>query len=359
MPPEPRFPVLDMQPAVHGSLDYVELWRRGLDPDEVLDFSANTNPYGPAPAVQAALADVALERYPDREALALRAALAALLSVPIERVIVGNGASELIVLTALAFVRPGDAVLIVGPTYGEYARASALMGARVISWRAGTDDDFEPDCVALAAQFKRQCPRLAFVCNPNNPTGGAVEPKLLTALARRHPATLFVVDEAYQPFAADLGSVLTGAPENVLVLRSMTKDYGLAGLRLGYAVGAEPLVDALRRVQTPWSVSALAQVAGIAALNQPEHRARGLESLRQATATLMAGLTRIGLPPVPSRVCFFLVRVGDGATFRDALLGSGILVRDCASFGLPAHVRISTQRPEENERLLAAIREAL
>jgi threonine-phosphate decarboxylase len=359
MSPEPRFPVLDVPRAVHGALDYEELWRRGLDPGEVLDFSANTNPYGPAKGVRAALAQVALERYPDRDALALRAALSAALGVRIERIVTGNGASELIQLMALAFVRPGDVVFVVGPTYGEYARAAALMGARVCTWQARAGDDFEPDCVAVASHLKRLSPRLAFVCNPNNPTGIAVEPRLLTSLARRHPDTLFVIDEAYEPFAADLGSVMHAAVENVVVLRSMTKDHGLAGLRLGFAVGAAPLVETLRSVQPPWSVNSLAQAAGVAALEDADHRTRGLEALRQAKDRLTAGLTQLGLAPVPSRVCFFLVRVGDGAALREELLGLGILVRDCASFGLPEYVRISTRRPEENERLLAALREVL
>jgi histidinol-phosphate/aromatic aminotransferase/cobyric acid decarboxylase-like protein len=137
----------------------------------------------------------------------------------------------------------------------------------------------------------------------------------------------------------------------------MTKDYGLAGLRLGYAVGPEPVVEALRRVQPPWSVNALAQAAGAAALGDAAHRERSLQQLRRDKEALVAALGRLGLAPVPSSVVFFLVRVGDGTAFRQALLARRILVRDCASFGLPQHVRISTRRPEENERLLDAVRE--
>jgi histidinol-phosphate aminotransferase len=359
MPPEPRRPVLDVPPAVHGALDFGELQRLGLHPDDVLDFSANTNPYGASPAVRAALANTPLDRYPDREALALRAALADSLSAPIGRIVAGNGASELILLAALAFVRPGDPVLVIGPTYGEYARAAALMGGRVTTWQARAEDDFAPDVAAIADPLRRISPRLVFVCNPNNPTGAALAPEVLAALARRRPATLFVVDEAYQSLAADRGSALEIVAENVLVLRSMTKDCGLAGLRLGYAIGPERLVEALRRAQPPWSVNALAQAAGIAALGDPAHRARSLELIGAAKAGLIAELTRFGLPPVPSVVPFFLVRVGDGAAFRRTLLARGVLVRDCASFGLPEHARISTRRPEENERLLAAIREVL
>jgi threonine-phosphate decarboxylase len=359
MPPEPRRTVLDVPPAVHGALDFEELQRLGMHPDEVLDFSSNTNPYGASPAVRAAVANTAWDRYPDREALALRAALAEALAVPAGRILAGNGASELILLAALAFVRPGDAVLVVGPTYGEYARAAALMGGRVTTWQARAENEFAPDAAAIADRLRRISPRLVFVCNPNNPTGAALPPEALAALARQRSATLFVVDEAYQPLAADLGSATGIVAENVLVLRSMTKDGGLAGLRLGYAVGPEPLVAALRRVQPPWSVNALAQAAGIAALGDPAHRARSLELIGAAKVGLIAGLTRLGLRLVPSVVPFFLVCVGDGAAFRRALLTRGVLVRDCASSGLSEYVRISTRRPEENERLLAAIREVL
>lgn len=359
MPPEPRRSIVEVPPVVHGALDFGELQQMGLDPDEVLDFSANTNPYGASPAVCAALASAALDRYPDREALALRAALAESLDVPARRIIAGNGASELIWLAALAFVRPGEAVLVVGPTYGEYARAARLMGGCVITWQARAEDDFAPDEGAIARELERLRPRVVFVCNPNNPTGAVLAPDALAILARRHPATLFVVDEAYQPLAPGLESALDSAAENVLVLRSMTKDFGLAGLRLGYAIGPEPLIEPLRRVQPPWSVNALAQAAGVAALRDTSHRERSLELLGRAKAALVAGLTRLGLPTVPSAVLFFLVRVGDGAAFRRALLVRGVLVRDCASFGLPAYVRIAARRPEENERLLAAIREVM
>ena len=357
MLPEPRRAILGVRNAVHGSLDFGELQGLGLRPDKVLDFSANVNPYGPSLAVRVALASTPLDRYPDRETLALRAALADFLAVPAGRIVVGNGASELLWLTALAFVRAGDAVLIIGPTYTEYARAAHLMGGRVTCWLAQAENNFAPDVRAIAEELRRLRPDAVFVCNPNNPTGSVFPPEVIGTWAQWFPEILFLVDEAYQPFAPGLGSAVDLEVENLLVLRSMTKDFGLAGLRLGYAVGPEPLIEALRRVQPPWSVNALAQAAGVAALRDLAHRNRTLELLGQAKETLVVGLTRLGLPSVPSVVPFFLVRVGDGAAFRRALLTHAVLVRDCASFGLPAHVRIATRRPEENERLLATIRE--
>ncbi len=209
----------------------------------------------------------------------------------------------------------------------------------------------------IAGCLKSLRPQAVFLCNPNNPTGIGQPAEVIVGWARQCPRTLFVVDEAYLPFAPGLGSALTLGGENVLVLRSMTKDLGLAGLRLGYAVGDPNVIALLRRVQPPWSVNALAQAGGVAALGDPTHQRRSLDLLAQARQELMLGLARLGLATVDSVTHFFLVSVGDGAAFRQTLLRRGVLVRDCASFGLPAHVRIATRRPEENERLLAVVRE--
>jgi histidinol-phosphate aminotransferase len=349
--------ITHMLPVIHGGLDHAELQRLSIDPDEVLDFSSNTNPYGPSPAVRAALANVPLDRYPDRESLALRATLARFVGVPPERIIVGNGASELIALAVFTFAPFPSKVFAIGPTYGEYHRAAGFVRNADELWRSREDDDFVPNRDALTRELGVRSPDLVFLCSPNNPTGVIFPPDTLEWLARHNPETLFVVDEAYQPFAPQHNSALDLEADNVLVLRSMTKDFGLAGVRLGYGVGPEWQIELLRCMQVPWSVSTLAQAAGIAALGDLGHRNRSLALLNRAKETLTEGLTQLGLPLLPSAVPFFLVRVGNGAAFRSALLARRILVRDCASFGLPEYVRISTRRPEENERLLAAVRE--
>jgi histidinol-phosphate aminotransferase len=210
--------------------------------------------------------------------------------------------------------------------------------------------------VTFVAELYRLRPHVVFFANPNNPTGVIVEGAWLNACARQHPCTLFVIDEAYLPFADGASSVLTNRPENVLVLRSMTKDYGLAGLRLGYAIGSACVIESLARVQPPWSVNACAQAAGVAALGDAVHLNQSLQELRTASIEFAAGLSRLGRHPLSSPVHFFLLPVGHGAMFRAALLHHNILVRDCASFGLPEYVRIASRRPEENERLLQAVR---
>jgi L-threonine-O-3-phosphate decarboxylase len=345
-----------MSPVPHGAPDYAELERLGLDPEAILDFSVNSNPYGPSPAVREAVARVPLDRYPDREALALRRALAERLDVPPARIVAGNGTAELIWLVALAFLQPKDRVLVAGPTFGEYHRAAALMEAQVQTWIAGPEQEFVADPEEVEQRLQETRPRMVFVCNPNNPTGTVLLPEVMAAWAYAHPGTLFVIDEAYLAFAPGLQSVLNVGADNMLALRSMTKDYALAGLRLGYAVGHVPIIAALSRVRPPWNVNALAQAAGLAALGDEAHRQHSLRALAQSKEKLVAGLAELDLPPLPSATHFFLVHVGDGATFRRTLLRQGILVRDCASFGLPHYVRIATRRPEENARLLEAIR---
>ena len=200
-------------------------------------------------------------------------------------------------------------------------------------------------------------PRLVFLCNPNNPTGTFVAPDTIAHWATAWPGTLFIVDEAYLTFAAPAPSVLPVLRDNMLVLRSMTKAYALAGLRLGYAIGAPDVLAALRRARPPWSVNALAQAAGIAALQDTAHLTSCLARIASATHDLLVGLHALGLAPVPSTTHFCLVRVGNGAACRQALLERGILVRDCASFGLPEYIRVATRRPAENARLLAALAE--
>ncbi len=357
MPMELRLLAQDVPLAVHGAPDYAELRRLGLRPAEVLDFSSNINAYGPSPAVGEAIARTPLGRYPDDEALALRMTLAEYLGVPPQCILAANGSSELIWLTSLAFLRSSDRVLVLGPTFAEYERMAALRNVCLRIHRAEERVGFillPPEIRKILDSWQ---PHLVFLCNPNNPTGTVLGSSLITDWSFSYPHTIFIVDESYLAFAPDLGSAVEIKRNNILVLRSMTKDHALAGLRLGYAVGAEELIAALVRVRPPWSVNALAQAAGIAALRDREHLRRSLDLLAAAKSELMAALTELGVQVLPSAAPFFLVRVGNGAAVRQSLLHKGILVRDCASFGLPQYIRICTRRPEENARLVAALGE--
>jgi histidinol-phosphate aminotransferase len=352
---QPRAAVQATPSSQHGAFDLAELERLDLRPEDVLDFSVNSNPHGPSPRVVETLSQVRLDVYPDREALALRRALAERLDVNPQAIVVGNGVSELVLLVVLAYVQPGQRVLIVGPTYGEYHRAASLMEAQVEQWDSRAESSFAVEAEAILSQYAP--PHLAFLCNPNNPTGTCLSLDRVARLAAAWPQTLWIVDEAYVPFAPNAQSVLELGRDNILALRSMTKDYALAGLRLGYAVGCERVATALARVRPPWNANALAQAAGLAALSDHEHLAHSLELIRQDKQQLVEGLQAAGLHVYPSATHFFLVETGNGAATRRALLRRGLLVRDCASFGLPTCVRIATRQREENLRLISAIQE--
>ncbi len=346
-----------LESDAHGGLDPVELARLGLRPEDVLDFSVSTNAYGPPPGVMQALAAADVTRYPDRRATALRRAIAAREGTVEEQVLIGNGAAQLIWLVAMAYLRPGDRVLIIGPTFGEYRVASQLMGAEVTAWRADPAHDFAPDLDDLARALATCDPRLVWLCNPNNPTGVYLPLDALQRLRTTAPGALWVIDEAYRPFVAEPWPGLPLIEEgNAILLRSLTKDGALPGLRLGYALAAPLVIEALARVQPPWSVNAVAQVAGLAVLDSGDHLARAITALRRDTAALREALIAQGWRVLPTATHFFLVEVGDAAALRGRLLQEcQIQVRDCSSFGLPGFIRIATRRPEENVRLVAAM----
>jgi histidinol-phosphate aminotransferase len=355
--------------CLHGGIGDAELRALGLRRADVLDFSASTNPLGPSTRVAEALTEFAaggdLGRYPDDGCPRLREALAAHTGYPPDQLIVANGSVEILWLLALAYLGPGDRVLVVGPTFGEYARAARIAGAAVVEWHAAEARDFRPDPDALAAVVRRTRPRLAFLCNPNNPTSILLDRVVVTHLLAALQEGLLVVDEAYAAFADDAPrlSPLLGDGRLVL-LRSLTKDYGLAGLRLGYTLGASMVIAALDRVRPPWNVNAAAEVAGLAALSDEAHLARARGEVVTARAYLVDALRHLGLRVYPPAANFLLVDVGstpagDGQAFRNALLRYGICVRDCASFGLPSCVRIGVRTQAACACLVAAAAEVL
>jgi histidinol-phosphate aminotransferase len=266
----------------------------------------------------------------------------------------------------MAYLQCGDPVVIIGPTFGEYRAAAGLMGAGIAEYRAPATTDFRPDVAAIEALIERQRPLLTFLCNPNNPTGIYLAREAVETLAAACREGLLVVDEAYRAFVSepwpseplvDRGLGLNPAEGNVVLLRSMTKDHALAGLRLGYALASPEVVATLKKVQPSWSVNAVAQAAGLAALSDADHLLETLPKIAAAKAYLVEELTRLGLRVIPSLTNFLLVEVGDGQSLRRKLLYHGLMVRDCTSFGLPEYVRIAARRPEECRQLIKTLRQ--
>ena len=347
--------------TVHGGLDLEELRSLGIQPGEVLDFSANVSPLGPPPSVRDAVAGVDLAAYPDRQCVALREALSARLGQVPERILVGNGSTELIHLLARAYLCDGEGSFIFTPTFGEYEAACHSARATVHDFPADEANGFRWNLDAALAAIRAQRPRLVFLCNPNNPTGVYLDQAAVGSIAEAaKDSGLLVLDQAYLPFtreSGDPGPLL--ALGNVVLLRSMTKDYALAGLRVGYMLAAAQVVEQVRRLQPSWSVNAVAQAAALAALDDTQHIDRAMGVMRQAKAYLEGELHAMGVPVLPSTANFLTAKVGDAKAVRLALLRRGICVRDCASFGLPQYIRIGVRRLEDCERLVSALEEVL
>ena len=335
---------------VHGGIKAAELRALGLRPEDCLDFSASVSPLGPPAGVAEAIAGVDLTAYPDPHCLALTEAVAAHHAddgANIANVIVGNGSTEIIHLLTRAYIGSppagcSNAALLLTPTYGEYDGAVRISGGRIsVLEAARVGNAFTWDTDAVASRISVERPALTFVCNPNNPTGAlmTVGEVRVIADAVADVGGLLVVDEAYINLSerrAEADAVsLAARHDAVVALRSMTKDYALTALRLGYAVAGEPVIARLAVLQPDWSVNGLAQAAGVVALADAGY----LERARQAVAVsrdYVAGrLAALGIRCYPTAANFVLAQVGDAGKLRDRLARRGLFVRDCTSFGLP------------------------
>ena len=355
----------------HGGVKPSDLRALGLRPDEVLDFSASVSPIGPPAGVWDALRKVDLGAYPDPQCLELREGLSRRLSqtsqVGLDSILIGNGSTELIHLLARANLsppRPGttNTALLLTPTYGEYRGACKLLGASVSDLAAEPGNGFLWDLLEAARRIAAQRPSLVFLCNPNNPTGVLLQAEEVQALAEatEGAGALLVVDEAYMSFVdRPWDSLPLLDAGNVVLLRSMTKDYSLTSLRLGYSLASGEVTRQMAAFQPEWSVNGLAQAAGLAALDDPGYLSRAREAVAQAKAFLTEQLAALGFTVHPSAANFLLVRVGDGSSWHDWLMREGLFVRDCTSFGLPEHVRLGIRSLPDCRRLVDTMRSLL
>lgn len=332
-----------------------------------LDFSANINPLGLSLKVKEALEGELdhLVHYPDPEARSLKAALSAHYCVPMEQIVLGNGAAELIYLVCYQ-LRPRR-VLLPAPTFSEYEKAARASGAEIIHHDLSPDDAFALDEISFIEQMGGA--DLVFLANPNNPTGNVIEQDVLQRIL--HAAEMrgihVVLDESFLEFlsSADACSMrfACGEKPHLIVLQSMTKFYAIPGLRLGFAVVCETLARRLERGKDVWNVNHLAQVAGAAAVSDRAYRETTLDWIQSEAVELQRRLTSLsGVTVYPSAVNFILFRVGEDApvsakSLLRSLREQGILLRDCGNYrGLDAHfLRTAVRGREENERLLQAV----
>ncbi|MES2151084.1 MAG: histidinol-phosphate transaminase [Pseudomonadota bacterium] len=338
----------------------------GLDEASIVKLASNENPFGvPESSRQAMAAAVAeLGRYPDANGFELKAALSKRYGVPADWITLGNGSNDILEIAAHAFVQKGQSIVYAQYSFAVYALATQGVGARAIVVPAR---DYGHDLDAMLAAIEPDT-RLVFIANPNNPTGTFIKAAQVEAFLEQVPANVVVVlDEAYNEFLAPELQFESAAwakkYPNLLVSRTFSKAYGLAGLRVGFGIAQPALTDLMNRIRQPFNVNSLAQAAAIAALNDQPFLARGAANNAAGYQQLVGAFDALGLDYVPSFGNFVLVRVGDddgaGARVNLALLRQGVIVRPVGNYGLPQWLRISIGLPQENAVFIAALKKAL
>jgi histidinol-phosphate aminotransferase len=338
----------------------------GIAESAILKLASNENPLGMSPratnAVRAALDD--LDRYPDGNGFALKAKLAERLAVGARQLVLGNGSNDVLEMAARVFLAPGRAAVYSQYAFAVYPLATLATGARGIEVVAR---DFGHDLPAMRAAITPET-RVVFVANPNNPTGTFIEAEAVREFIAGVPDDVVVVlDEAYNEYLppeqrADSVMWIARHP-NLVVTRTFSKIYGLAGLRVGYAVASPALADLMNRVRQPFNVNSLALAAATAALDDQDFVDASYAMNRHGMAQVVDGLQTLGLRSIPSRGNFITFAVpavvGGAALVNQRLLAQGVIVRPIAGYGLPDWLRVTIGQPEENGRFLRALGNAL
>uniref|UniRef100_UPI000558AE97 threonine-phosphate decarboxylase CobD n=1 Tax=Citrifermentans bremense TaxID=60035 RepID=UPI000558AE97 len=365
-PHNPSLSGKDPKSHEHGGNVFAVARMLGVAPEQILDFSASINPLGMAPGVRDALVRCLdrLVHYPDKGADELRERIAQYHGVSTAEIAVASGSTELIHL--LPRVVGGKKGLIVAPAFAEYAEALESSGWEIDYLTLSSADNFALPLPLLWEKLGEGVD-MVFICNPGNPTGALLplrEIEAVVELCREHGAFL-VLDEAFMDFCEEESAkyLVRQSPRAVL-LRSMTKFFAIPGLRLGYAIAAPQMVEAIAALQDPWSVNTAAQVAGVASLDDADYCLRTREYVDAERERLAEGLASIaGLSVFSSRANYLLVEICDGRSaseIRERLMPEGVLVRDCGNFeGLDGRFfRVAVRLREENERLLELLRKA-
>lgn len=334
----------------------------GLPAADIIKLASNENPLGPCPAAVAAVEHAArqMHLYPDGNAFYLKQKLAAHLKVDSANLMFGNGSNELLEFVGHALLSPGADVVASEYCFAVYPIVTKLFGANFISVPA---KNYGHD---LPAMLKAITPKtkIVFVADPNNPTGTRVAKADLEKFINEMPAhVLLVIDQAYVEFLEDpldlIPSVVSGARPNVVLMRTFSKIYGLAGLRLGYAIADKTLISALEKIRQPFNVNLIAQAAAMAALDATDYTRKARETNSAGLKLYEATFKQLGLEYIPSSGNFILVRVGNGAAVFEQVQRMGVITRPMGGYKLGEWLRISIGTEEENKKCIAALKKAL
>jgi histidinol-phosphate aminotransferase len=334
----------------------------GLAADAIIKLASNENPRGPSRKVREAIAAAAADvtRYPDGNGFELKQALAARYGIGREQIVLGNGSNDVLELATQAFLRPGDHAVYSQHAFAVYPLATQARGATGIEVAA---HDYGHDLEAMGKAITAST-RMVFIANPNNPTGTWLSSSAVKAFLDRVPREVVVVlDEAYDEYldAGQRSQSVGWIAEhpNLIVSRTFSKAYGLAGLRVGFGMMDPTVADLLNRVRQPFNVNSVAQAAALAALADADYVAESAALNRAGLRALAAALDAMGVAYVPSHGNFVLVHVGDAPAVYESLLRKGVIVRPVANYGLPQHLRATVGLPQEIERFVAVLASAL
>jgi len=360
---------------VHGIAPYVggkpisEVARQfGLDEAKIVKLASNENPLGMPASAKTAMAKAAedLGRYPDSNGFELKKVISAKFNVPEDWITLGNGSNDILELAARAVAQKGDEVIFSQHAFAVYPLATQAVGAKSVEVPAIPKElghDLDAMLKAITPKTK-----LIYVANPNNPTGTFLSGDAIAQFLAKVPSHIVVVvDEAYTEFLAPAqrydSLAFARQYPNVIISRTLSKAYGLAGLRIGFGIAQPLITDLLNRIRQPFNVNSLAQAAAIAALQDEEFLQKSAQLNKEGYEQLIAGFKKLGLNYIPSSGNFVLVQVGQdndaGSRVNLSLLKQGVIVRPVGNYGLPQWLRVSIGLPQENEVFLQALAKAI
>jgi histidinol-phosphate aminotransferase len=335
---------------------------QGLPPESIVKVASNENPLGPSPKAVKAMQQTlpSLHLYPDGNAFYLKQKLAAKLGVTPDHISLGNGSNEIIEFLGHAFMRSGVDVVVSEYCFAIYPIIAKMFGANLVSVPA---KNLGHDIPAMLSAITPNT-AVIFVANPNNPTGTLSSNEDIYRLVNEAPkSVLIVLDEAYVEFLESppelISRIRSGQNPNLLLMRTFSKIYGLAGLRLGYGIGSPEVIAALEKVRQPFNINALVQAGALAALDDTKHLQNTRRNNTEGLEYFVKALRELGLNYIPSSANFVLVEVGDGQKVFQAMQKKGVITRPMGGYLLPRWIRISVGTPEENVRALGALKEAL
>lgn len=330
---------------------------------EIVKVASNENELGPSPMAVEAMQEVIPEmhRYPDGGTFYLKKKLAGNLDVLPDQILFGCGSNELIVFLGHVFLKQGTSLVMGAEAFAVYFLVTAMYNAETV--RVPMPDHVH-DLEAMLAAITPET-RLLAICNPNNPTGTVVSPEAVDAFIEKLPEHVVVIfDEAYfevmpEDSKPDVLKHIRAGKKNIILLRTFSKAYGLAGLRIGYAIGHPELIGLLNKVRQPFNVNAMAQAAAMAALDDITHLVETREMVEEGIRFFEEELPRLGVETVPSCANFILCKTGRGREVFQELQKRKVIVRPMDPYGLPEHIRITIGTPEQNQKVLDALKEVL